>query len=174
MREWTEAQLRQKLSARQYEVLSLVARHLSSKEIGVRLGLSYKTIDNHVADLLMKLGVSSRADAARIFLDISKARERLPSTSAALDAGGQGGPQASQPGATSAQGEAEPSLPGHQSSGSWAALSSLLTLPPVGGARHDLKGVQRVAAMGQIGLVSVVVLAAIVTTMVGILSLLGK
>jgi hypothetical protein len=33
---------------------------------------------------------------------------------------------------------------------------------------------QRIAAMGQIGLVSVAVLAAIVTTMVGILSLLGR
>jgi DNA-binding CsgD family transcriptional regulator len=173
MQEWTDAGLRQKLSTRQYEVLSLVARHLSSKEIGARLGLSYKTIDNHVADLMMKLGVSSRADAARIFLDISSGRERLPSTAEALDATGRGGAQATQPGEASNHGETEPRLPGHPSSGS-RTPASLLKLPPVGGPRHDLTMAQRIAAMGQIGLVSVAVLAAIVTTMVGILSLLGR
>jgi DNA-binding CsgD family transcriptional regulator len=172
MQEWTDAGLRQKLSTRQYEVLSLVARHLSSKEIGARLGLSYKTIDNHVADLLMKLGVSSRADAARIFLDISASRERLPSTPNALDATGRGGAQATQPVGAN-HGETEPQLSGHPSSGS-RTPASLLKLPPVGGPRHDLTVAQRIAAMGQIGLVSVVVLAAIVTTMVGILSLLGR
>lgn len=169
MQEWSEAELRQKLSARQYEVLSLVARHLSSKEIGARLGLSYKTIDNHVADLLIKLNVSSRADAARIFLDISKPRERLPSTSQGLDLVAHPGAQAGQPEKIPTFGEAQV-----QPSVSRTALSSLLRLPPVGGPRHDLTLVQRITAMGQIGLVSIAVLAAIVTIMIGILNLLGR
>ncbi|WP_159980872.1 MULTISPECIES: helix-turn-helix transcriptional regulator [unclassified Novosphingobium] len=169
MQEWSEAELRQKLSARQYEVLSLVARHLSSKEIGVRLGLSYKTIDNHVADLLMKLGVSSRADAARIFLDISTHRERLPSTSQGLDPAARPGAQAGQPEQIATFGEDQA-----QSSTPRTVLPSQLRLPPVGGPRHDLTLVQRIMAMGQIGLVAIAVLAAIVTIMIGILNLLGR
>lgn len=52
--------------------------------------------------------------------------------------------------------------------------SHLFSLPPVGGSRHDLTIAQRMAMMGQVALVSVVGLAAIVTVMVGILSLLGR
>ncbi|MEE4453606.1 helix-turn-helix transcriptional regulator [Novosphingobium resinovorum] len=155
MQEWSEAELRQKLSARQYEVLSLVARHLSSKEIGARLGLSYKTIDNHVADLMVRLGVTSRADAARIFLDSSKTRERLPSTSQPLDS----------PALSDASTDRPERAP---------RRTSLLRLPPVGGTRHDMTHAQRLVAMGQIALVSVAGLGAIVTVMVGILNLLGR
>lgn len=169
MRDWTEAELRQKLSARQYEVLALVTQHLSSKEIGARLGLSYKTIDNHVADMMVRLDVSSRADAARIFLGVSEARERLPSTSESLDGTGPGAPQGSRPVTAAMHEEVAVHPSSHRTT-----TSSLLKLPPVGGARHDLGLVQRVAAMGQVGLASVVLLAAIVTVMVGILSLLGR
>lgn len=168
MREWSEGELRQKLSARQYEVLSLVARHLSSKEIGASLGLSYKTIDNHVADLMVKLGVSSRADAARIFLDASKGRERLPSAPQPLDSDEDAEAQSIRPEETRSgedQARAEHSR--------WE-FSRLFSLPPVGGSRHDLTIAQRMAMMGQVALVSVVGLAAIVTVMVGILSLLGR
>jgi len=168
MQEWTDPELRQRLSARQYEVLSLVARHLSSKEIAARLGLSYKTIDNHVADLLIRLGVSSRADAARIFLDISTHRERTPSISGGLDEAPFPSPDKGRPGEV-AHGENVGLSPDRQT-----AFSSWLKLPPVGGSRHTLTLARRVAAMGQVGLVSIVILAAIVTVMVGILNLLSR
>jgi DNA-binding CsgD family transcriptional regulator len=169
MREWSEAELRKRLSTRQYEVLSLVARHLSSKEIGAQLGLSYKTIDNHAADLMARLGVSSRADAARIFLDASGTREQLPSVPQRVD--------------TPAPGEADRVRPDGETAGETLPAgasslrtmsSSVLKLRPVGGPRHDLTLVQRLAMMGQVALVSVVGLAAIVTVMVGILDLLRR
>src|SRR5581483_10021785 len=52
------------LSARESEVLRLVAGDLSNKQIAVRLRLSEHTIHRHVANLLVKLRLSSRAAAA--------------------------------------------------------------------------------------------------------------
>ncbi|MBB5773713.1 response regulator transcription factor [Nonomuraea jabiensis] len=51
------------LSARETEVLDLVARGLSNAEIGRRLFISAKTTANHVSSILTKLGLSSRAEA---------------------------------------------------------------------------------------------------------------
>ncbi|MBX9245264.1 AAA family ATPase [Actinotalea ferrariae] len=51
------------LTPRQREILDLVADGLSSPEIGRRLFLSRRTVDNHVASILEQLGVSSRRDA---------------------------------------------------------------------------------------------------------------
>jgi response regulator RpfG family c-di-GMP phosphodiesterase/DNA-binding CsgD family transcriptional regulator len=52
------------LTARQLEVLRLVTRGLSNREIGRRLGVSPRTVDRHVADVYQRIGVSSRAAAA--------------------------------------------------------------------------------------------------------------
>ena len=52
------------LSARELEVLRLVAEGLSNKEIAARLTLSEHTIHRHVANILVKLRLSSRAAAA--------------------------------------------------------------------------------------------------------------
>jgi putative nucleotidyltransferase with HDIG domain len=52
------------LSGREVEVLRLVARGLSNKEIAARLGLSPKTVGHHVAHVYTKAGVSTRAAAA--------------------------------------------------------------------------------------------------------------
>jgi pimeloyl-ACP methyl ester carboxylesterase/DNA-binding CsgD family transcriptional regulator len=64
------------LTAREREVLELVARGLANDEIAERLGITSKTVRNQVSALFDKLGVSSRAQA------IVKARE------AGLGAGG--------------------------------------------------------------------------------------
>ncbi len=50
---------------REMEVLSLLAHYLSNKEIAKELGISEKTVKTHVSNILSKLGVSGRADAAR-------------------------------------------------------------------------------------------------------------
>jgi HD-GYP domain-containing protein (c-di-GMP phosphodiesterase class II)/DNA-binding CsgD family transcriptional regulator len=53
-----------RLSERELEVLTLLARGLSNKQIGVELGISPKTAQHHVAHIYEKTGVSSRAAAA--------------------------------------------------------------------------------------------------------------
>jgi DNA-binding CsgD family transcriptional regulator len=51
------------LTARELEVLLLLAGGLSNKAIAGRLVLSERTIDRHVSNIFAKLGVSSRAAA---------------------------------------------------------------------------------------------------------------
>jgi pimeloyl-ACP methyl ester carboxylesterase/DNA-binding CsgD family transcriptional regulator len=51
------------LTARENEVLELVAQGLDNTTIGKRLGISERTARNHVSTILSKLGVNSRAQA---------------------------------------------------------------------------------------------------------------
>ncbi|MBV9166627.1 MAG: helix-turn-helix domain-containing protein [Solirubrobacterales bacterium] len=51
------------LSARELEVLSLVAKGLSDREIAQRLALSPHTVHRHVSNILVRLGESSRTVA---------------------------------------------------------------------------------------------------------------
>jgi DNA-binding CsgD family transcriptional regulator len=53
------------LTARQYEVLRLLAEGVSDAEIAERLVISVRTANNHVAAVLAKLGVHSRAEARK-------------------------------------------------------------------------------------------------------------
>jgi DNA-binding NarL/FixJ family response regulator len=52
------------LSARETEILALVARGLSNKQIAAELTLSEHTVHRHVANILVKLRLPSRAAAA--------------------------------------------------------------------------------------------------------------
>jgi LuxR family maltose regulon positive regulatory protein len=52
------------LTRRESEILRLVAEGLSNKQIGARLTLSEHTVHRHVANILVKLRLSSRAAAA--------------------------------------------------------------------------------------------------------------
>lgn len=53
------------LTERQVDVLRLVAEGLTNAEIAVRLVVSVRTVDSHVAAVLAKLGAPSRQDAVR-------------------------------------------------------------------------------------------------------------
>jgi DNA-binding CsgD family transcriptional regulator len=54
------------LTSRETEVLTLVAAGRTNREIGVELFISEKTASVHVSNILRKLGVSSRVDAAAV------------------------------------------------------------------------------------------------------------
>ncbi len=58
----------EELSERELEVLALVARGLTNKDIAERLFLSEHTVRNHVSHILQKLGLSRRSEAAAIAL----------------------------------------------------------------------------------------------------------
>ncbi|MGD0479095.1 MAG: response regulator transcription factor [Terracidiphilus sp.] len=55
---------REELSQRELEVLTLVARGMSNKEIAKLLYISENTARNHVANCLVKLGANDRTEAA--------------------------------------------------------------------------------------------------------------
>jgi len=63
---WEEevARLQESLTAREHEVLQLIARGLSNKEIAQALTVTARTADFHVSNILRKLGVASRVEAA--------------------------------------------------------------------------------------------------------------
>ena len=64
---WLEARRRVSLlTLRQYEVLGLIAAGLSNKEIGLKLGCSYRTIEIHRGHVMHKLGARTAAEAVRI------------------------------------------------------------------------------------------------------------
>lgn len=60
----TEARLIEPLSEREREVLQLIARGQSNREIAEHLFLSETTVKTHVANILQKLNVKSRTQAA--------------------------------------------------------------------------------------------------------------
>jgi DNA-binding NarL/FixJ family response regulator len=51
------------LTDREREILGLIARHLTNPQIAERLGLSQKTVRNHVSSIFTKLRVADRAQA---------------------------------------------------------------------------------------------------------------
>jgi DNA-binding CsgD family transcriptional regulator len=60
-----QARDRYGLSARELEVLRLVATGLTNREVAKRLTIAVRTVDRHVANILTKLGVPSRTAAGR-------------------------------------------------------------------------------------------------------------
>jgi DNA-binding NarL/FixJ family response regulator len=58
----------EKLSIREHEVLTLLARGKRNKEIGAELAIAEDTVKMHVKNILAKLGVNDRTEAVTIAL----------------------------------------------------------------------------------------------------------
>jgi NarL family two-component system response regulator LiaR len=54
----------ERLTKREQEILLLVVKGYTNKEIAAELGLSVDTVHTHVCNILNKLGFSHRAEAA--------------------------------------------------------------------------------------------------------------
>jgi DNA-binding NarL/FixJ family response regulator len=59
-----DAALAEELSPREFEVLRLISRGMENAEIARELGISPRTAKNHVSNILAKLGLPSRIQAA--------------------------------------------------------------------------------------------------------------
>ncbi|MCC7366741.1 MAG: response regulator transcription factor [Dehalococcoidia bacterium] len=59
-----EDRLAQQLTERELRILDLIADGLTNREIGEELYLSEKTVKHHVSDILSKLGLTRRVEAA--------------------------------------------------------------------------------------------------------------
>ena len=55
------------LTARESEVAVLAARDLASREIAERLGVSVRTVDNHLGRIYAKLGIDGRSGLQELF-----------------------------------------------------------------------------------------------------------
>ncbi|HEY7206106.1 MAG TPA: AAA family ATPase [Methylomirabilota bacterium] len=64
------------LTAREAEIVALLAAGLTNARIGTRLHISPKTVDHHVSAILGKLGVATREEAGRVALTSGLARDR--------------------------------------------------------------------------------------------------
>ena len=51
------------LTKREKEVFTLLVSNKTTKEIAVELGISEKTVRNHISNAMQKLGVKGRAQA---------------------------------------------------------------------------------------------------------------
>jgi len=76
MREIQVPQSPEKLTPRETEVLRLLARGLSNKEIGANLVIGEKTVKTHVSSILSKLGMPSRTQAALYAVHIGLVSDR--------------------------------------------------------------------------------------------------
>jgi two-component system, LuxR family, response regulator FixJ len=62
----------QLLSARQRQIMNLAAAGLSSKEISVKLHISRKTVENHRAWVMSRMGARNVAELVRLAMRIEK------------------------------------------------------------------------------------------------------
>ncbi len=71
-----EDRIAQQLTERELRILDLIADGMTNREIGENLFLSEKTVKHHVSDILSKLGITRRVEAAGFA--IRRAAQKAP------------------------------------------------------------------------------------------------
>ena len=66
----SEDSLVEPLTARELEVLQLMAQGLANKQIALKLGISEHTVKFHLSSLYAKLGISSRTEAVKRGIEV--------------------------------------------------------------------------------------------------------
>lgn len=51
------------LTKREHEVFEMLIKNMTTKDIALKLGISEKTIRNHISNVMQKLGVKGRTSA---------------------------------------------------------------------------------------------------------------
>ena len=57
-----------KLSARKKEILAMVARGYTDKEISVELDISMRTVQTHISSIVSKLNARNRVNAVALYI----------------------------------------------------------------------------------------------------------
>lgn len=138
--------------------LRLVDDHHTSKEIARKLGISPFTVDQRLDAARRKLRAASRKDAAKMF--------------AAIERGTISEPFVYQAGRLEPAGFADiQSLPPGRAEQAFARLSSLVSVPPLGGERHELSKKEILVQSLNIAFFSTLVIAFVVVVLTGTLRL---
>jgi DNA-binding NarL/FixJ family response regulator len=66
------------LTNQERKILELIAEGLTNRQIGERMFLAEKTVKNYVSNMLAKLGMSRRTEAAAYAARLSERRNRPP------------------------------------------------------------------------------------------------
>jgi DNA-binding CsgD family transcriptional regulator len=150
-----------KLSERQKQCLELVAYGYTSKQIARQLNLSPSTVDNHLNAALERLGVDSRALAARIF--VYGNQSILPDPQVMQP--NFDGPLNDRPSQGFGQGEPRKSD---------STIALLFSIPPMGGRGSKLSQRRRYYHVVQIMILAVMVFSAVTVTIAGIVHLFSQ
>jgi len=90
----SERKVRLDLSPRELEILKMVSKGLTNKEIGQAIQVSHFTVRNHVGHIIAKLGVSDRTEAATVAIQQGILVDRDPARVVCQEIIAGGGPRA--------------------------------------------------------------------------------
>lgn len=142
-----------RLKGRQLDCMLLVKDGLSSKQIARELGISPRTVDQHIGAALENLGVSSRmaAIAEMYRLDQVEKLSKKERPAAAND---------------DAVGIAEPEVESPQE-----GLRSHAILPPLGGVRNSASRADRIGWMVRIAIFCIMLTSIAILAILGVLEM---
>lgn len=145
---------RSELSEGQKACLRLVDDHHTSKEIARILGISPFTVDQRLDAARRKLDAPSRKDAAKMF--------------AAMEHGGISEPFVYEPRWLEQRAKRDiPTSPPNRVEQVFSRMTSMVSVPPIGGERHELSKKEILVQSLNIAFFSTLVIAFVVVVLTG-------